>query len=363
MGGYPKKTRSYRRRNKKTNKYLTKRKRKSIRRTRKQKAGNANLINATAAAAASLAALGAGLYYMGDRRSENNQREKPYGPTGQQQYIKSSSFTGPKSGYVYRLGDSGMGYYKDNNKVSKMTGTGCNGRSDDYRYITDTGYVSTLNYLLEDGFSHKIYEQGTAGDCFYCCYAAAVNDMYRKQGYNIRVSMKQLRDDVANEISRTQDEDMLRMVYLNEYSVWHSDIEHVKRTLIERTKDTKRSNRRQGTDYDAIVLSKKYNVGVIFVSVKDGNVVCIGSSNSYPHYALILWDTSRRHNNNKDSQGRKIKYNKLKTDDLNHYRSIAIRKSDASGDYEFLIKCNELPKSIKDRAKTHCHGNINTDCP
>lgn len=372
MGGYPKKTRSYRRRNKKTNKYLTKRKRKSIRRTRKQKAGNANLINATAAAAASLAALGAGLYYMGNRRSgnrrsENNQREKPYGPTGQPQYIKSSSFTGVISGYVYRKGDSGVGYYKDkdNNKVSKMTGTGCDGRSDDYRYIKDTGSVSTLNYLVKDGFNHKIYEQGGGGDCFYCCYAAALNDMYRKQGYNTRVSMKQLRDDVANEISQTQNEDMLRLVYFKEYNDWHPDIEHVKNKLINRTRDTKYSNRRYATEYDMLVLSQKYNVGVIIFSVNDGNVVCFGSSKSYPHYALILWDTTMRFKDNKDSRGLNIDYDNLEPDQMNHYRSIGIRKSNASRDepYEFLIKCNELPDFIKNKAETDCRGNMNTDCP
>lgn len=63
MGGYQKKTRNYRRRNKKTNKYFKKRKRKGFRKTRKQKAGNANLITA-AAALASTAALGAGFYYI-----------------------------------------------------------------------------------------------------------------------------------------------------------------------------------------------------------------------------------------------------------------------------------------------------------
>ena len=369
MGGYQKKTRNYRRRNKKTNKYFKKRKRKGFRKTRKQKAGNANLINAAAAAAASAAALGAGLYFMGNRRSENDQEENPYGPLNKPEYIESP-FIGPKSGYVYQNGKLGVGYYKDTVKVSEhgiMTrGTGCNGRSDDYRYITDTGSVSTLDYLLQDGFSHKIYEQGTAGDCFYCCYAAALNDMYRKQGFNKRVSMKQLRDDVANEISETEgeeEEDKLKIVYAGEYEDWNDSIKYVKNKLIRSTKDTKSSNRRQGGQYDAIVLSQKYNVGVIFVSVKDGTVVCIDSSDSYPYYALILWDTSRRHENNKDPEGRMIEYNKLETNHLNHYRSLAIRSSDASRDqpYDFVIQCNKLPNSIKDRAKI-C-SNMKTGCP
>ena len=374
MGDYPKRTRSYRRRNKKTNKYLTKRKRKSIRRTRKQKAGNANLINATAAAAASLAALGAGVYYMGNRRYENKrareakaQREKPYGPPDMAQYIKSP-FKGNKSGYVFKNGKLGIGYYKDNKKVSKMTGTCCDGRSDDYRYIKDTGSVSTLNYLVKDGFDHKIYEQGGGGDCFYCCYAAALNDNYRKQGDKTRVSMKQLRDDVANKISQIQDENKLRMLYFKEYDdhdSWRIDIKHIKRTLINRTRDTEYSNRRYATDYDMLVLSQKYNVGVIIFSVNDGNVVCFGSSKSYPHYALILWDTTMRFKDNKDSKNHNIDYDKLEIDDLNHYRSIGIRKSNPSRDepYEFLIKCNELPDFIKNKAKTDCRSNMNTDCP
>lgn len=78
MRSYRTKSRAYRRRtknNKKSNKRLTKMRRKSGRKTRKQKAGNANLITAAIATAA----LGAGFYYNRNRKRINKEeRDKEY---------------------------------------------------------------------------------------------------------------------------------------------------------------------------------------------------------------------------------------------------------------------------------------------
>ena len=249
-------------------------------------------------------------------------------------------------------------------KKPVIRGTQCNGRTDDYVFITDTGSVSTLSYLCKDDYiDHKIYEQGTAGDCFYCCYAAAINQLNRLNKNPVRISMKDLRDIISQEMVKLRQkgaDDILKMLYFSETDEFSDDIEKVTDYLVRKSNAlSPDSTRRQGGTFDANILSNIFNIGVIFISVIDGSVLCTDSWNK-EYYTLILWDTTKRHINDMTPNGSNVNLRSLSIGNLNHYRSIGIRPHGYSGKYMYIVPCDLVPDSIKVRSSV-CETSIG--CP
>jgi hypothetical protein len=251
------------------------------------------------------------------------------------------------------------------------SGTGCNGRTDDYSFITDTGAIVNLNYLNQEGYEHKIYEQGTAGDCFYCCYAAAINERNRLIGNPQRTSMIELREIMSRHIESETNIDQLRMVYISETDdpdVRHMSISNLKKYLVEKTKSIDSPIRRQGTYYDSRVLSSIFKIGVIFISLLDGTIYCVNEDmTKQTHYTLILHDSTRRVENNLTSNEtgklEPLDYSRLDQRDLNHYRNIAIRRTGTGEPFKFVLRCDEVPRIIVRNVISKCGPSYVIGCP
>jgi hypothetical protein len=245
--------------------------------------------------------------------------------------------------------------------VPGTVGTECDGRTNDYRYSFDTGKVSSLDhYFSKDGYDHAIYEQGTSGDCMYCCYAASLNELNRSLGNPERYSMKQIRNIVADHIRMETDGLKLQLLYFQETENWSENIQVIKNNLVKLTRKTTGLDRRQGTDYDARLLSHIFNVGIIVFNLIDGTVVCTDHM-ARPYYTLILWDTSMRYKDENRPNG-PLDVALLNIGDLNHYRVIGIRpKAHPIGDFKFVLPCNELPASVIENAKK-CNPDLIPRC-
>jgi hypothetical protein len=245
-------------------------------------------------------------------------------------------------------------------------GTGCDNRLDDYRIIKDKGSVNILSKLGLNGaeYEHRIYEQGGGGDCLFCCYAAAINESYRKTGYPKRVSFQILRDIIAEQIEEmtsVSDYAMLKNVYWGEQSDGIDDIIYIKKYLIEKTR---KARGRWASVFDIKILQNIFGIGIIVLSLANGNVWCYGQEQKFNYYTLILHDLSFRVNN--DDYGDQPKPPEPMPDFLpNHYTNIGIKKTGSSEDYEFLIKCDEIPETIIQNAIDNCKGVVKTTfgCP
>ena len=245
-------------------------------------------------------------------------------------------------------------------------GTGCDSILDDYRFIKDKGSAEILSKLALNGteYEHKIYEQGGGGDCLYCCYAAAINELNRKNGNSNRVSFLDLRNIIADQIQQmesVEDLDMLKRLFWTEYNYKPDeeaidDIIFIKDYLI---KTTRKARCRWASAFDIKILQNMYNIGIIVLNSVNGNVWCYGEEKKYPYYTLILHDfASRIHD---DNYGHLL----MPNGEPNHYTNIGIKKTGSSGDYEFLIKCDEIPETIIQNAINNCKGHYKTifGCP
>jgi hypothetical protein len=238
------------------------------------------------------------------------------------------------------------------------SGTGCGSVAmGDYCCLFDNGPNPNISkFMVESGLSqtydHTTYEQGTGGDCLYCCLAAGINEINRKLGKPDRVSMANIRDIVADSIT-TLDPDLVMVALMQDGIDPAFDgtdanklATHIRATV---------GRRKEGTEFDLNVFLKEYpDIGVIVSNAQSGQIYCTNSdiNTRRKHYILILWDYAKRVGNKMDDGS------DFKPDDMpNHYRVLGLRnKTSPNSRFEYVYRCDELPVFLARAVAAACPG-------